>query len=236
MDAFVRLKNPNAPKVAEHFIELGKKLGIRGDIAFCQSIKETGWFKFSGDVTADQNNYCGLGTTGGGVKGAKFDTPRDGVLAQLQHLWAYATKNSLPAGEKLIDPRFHLVTKGVAPYWEDLAGRWAVPGFNRNTHASLQSAFQDGKTYGQEILAIYEDMKRFTPPTSPSIGDKNKPKPEQSTKVESVLYTYAKINNTTIPSVVIDGKGFISVSEIADLLGKKALYDKLEKIIVIVEE
>lgn len=158
MSAFVKSKNPDAQdidEIAKAFIEVGSKYGIRGDIAFAQSIIETGWFKFDGGtaVTPNQHNYCGLGVTSLGVKGHSFDTVEDGVTAQIQHLYAYATKDELPKGEKLIDSRFKYVTRGVAPHWEDLNMRWAM---NDN--------------YGQHIISIYNEMKEFdyTPPKEES--------------------------------------------------------------------
>jgi hypothetical protein len=63
-----------------------------------------------------------------GSHGAYFATPAVGVEAQIQHLYAYACKEPLPAGKVIIDPRYTLVTKGIATYWSDLDGRWAVPG------------------------------------------------------------------------------------------------------------
>lgn len=139
-------KNPN-PKIkisaeafAKLFIDEGKAENIRGDIAFCQSMHETGWLKFGGLVLPEQNNYGGIGATNNSAvgKGAWFNSERDGVRAQIQHLKAYA--NTLPLNNPNIDPRFHLVTRGVAKNWVDLNGRWAVP----------------GPTYGQSILAMYE--------------------------------------------------------------------------------
>ena len=143
MASFVQTNNPNFdPAIAEAFIEVGRIYGIRGDVALAQSILETGWFKFAGSsVKADQNNFCGLGATGGGNPGNSFDSIRDGVAAQMQHLMAYANKNALPSGETLLDPRFHLVSRGVAPTWIGLNGRWAT-----------------GANYGQKILAIYDQM------------------------------------------------------------------------------
>lgn len=64
------------------------------------------------------------------------------MTAHIQHLFAYASKDALPAGAVLVDPRFHLVTRGIAPSWEDLNGRWAVPGTD----------------YGQHILALCADL------------------------------------------------------------------------------
>lgn len=126
---FISRRNPQfETEIAEAFYRLSPMYGIRADIAICQSIVETGWFKYTGGtaVTADQHNYCGLGVTQLGVKGACFDTVDDGVRAQLQHLYAYASKRPIPADEPITDPRFHLVNRGTATTWHDLAGRWAM--------------------------------------------------------------------------------------------------------------
>lgn len=146
MISFVKEKNSNAQNIGEIaslFIEVGNKYGIRGDIAFCQSIIETGWFKFDGGtaVTYDQHNYCGMGVTKKGMKGNSFPTVKDGVTAQIQHLFAYASKDELPIGEELLDPRFKYVTRGIAPNWEDLSMRWAM---NAN--------------YGKHIIEIYNSI------------------------------------------------------------------------------
>ncbi|HRX95231.1 MAG TPA: hypothetical protein P5158_13975, partial [Chitinophagaceae bacterium] len=62
-----------------------------------------------------------------------------GVEAHIQHLFAYANRENLPAGKNLLDPRYALVKRGLAPTWLELNARWAVP----------------GTTYGQSILADY---------------------------------------------------------------------------------
>jgi len=56
-----------------------------------------------------------------------FDALREGVLVQLRHLFAYASKSSLPDECLLVDPRFDLVTRGSAKAFTDLNGRRAVP-------------------------------------------------------------------------------------------------------------
>lgn len=150
----------NNPKfnwdIAKAFFKLAPIYSIDPMMAIAQSILETGWFKFEGsDAKASQNNFCGLGVTGGGVSGATFNTIEDGVRAQLQHLYAYGCKDELPSSEKeLLDPRFHLVTRGIATYWQQLAGRWAVPGYDKNTYSTPQKAMEAGNTYGQKIRTI----------------------------------------------------------------------------------
>lgn len=142
MEACVLQANaePNLPSctvrdLAEMFLEEGKAEGIRGDIAWAQSLKETGYFKYGRIVTPDLNNYAGIGALYEDRPGfaARFDSPRLGARAQIQHLKAYATTEALNG--TCVDPRFHLVMRGSAPYVEWLGaadnpnGRgWAFPG------------------------------------------------------------------------------------------------------------
>jgi len=153
MIRFLKRRNPN-PKlnctitdIVKLYYEEAEREGIRPDIAMCQAFKETGFFNYGGDVIPAQNNYCGLGTTGGGVKGAFFDTPQLGVRAHIQHLMAYTTtkKPSLA----IVDPRYEHIVKnrpdlfGSVHTWTGLNGQWAVPG----TH------------YGQDILNLWRQAK-----------------------------------------------------------------------------
>ena len=141
-------------EIAKAFFKLSSKYGIDPTMAISQSILETGWFKYSGSaVKPEHHNYCGLGVTSNGVEGGKFDTVEDGVTAQLQHLYAYGCKDTL--NETIIDPRFKYVTRGIAPYWEQLAGRWAVPGYEgTDPEASIKA----DTTYGQKILKIRNEL------------------------------------------------------------------------------
>ena len=146
LDQFVKIINPDAPELGQYYVELGESYGIRGDVAFAQAIKETNYFRFTGTVKASQNNFSGIGSTGPNQRGASFATPREGVLAQIQHLYAYASTAPLPDQFPLVDSRFHLVKRGSAQKWVDLNGKWAVP----------------GDDYGQSILDIYERMRETT--------------------------------------------------------------------------
>ena len=51
-------------------------------------MKETGFLQFGGDVSVEQFNFAGIGTTGGGVPGNSYPDVRTGVRAQIQHLKA----------------------------------------------------------------------------------------------------------------------------------------------------
>lgn len=127
--SFVARRNPGFnPAIAHAFVALGERYGIRGDVALCQAILETGWFRFDGGtaVRPEQNNFCGLGVTKTGLQGCAFNSIEEGVEAMMQHLWAYASTAPLPDGSSMLDPRFSLVTRGSATTWEDLSGRWAT--------------------------------------------------------------------------------------------------------------
>lgn len=144
MYEYVCRHNPNFEReVAEAFYKVGERYGIRGDIALCQAIIETGWFRFDNGtaVKPKHHNYCGLGVKNRGDKGCKFHTVEEGVTAMIQHLYAYACSEQLPEGETIVDPRFTFVKRGCAPTWEGLAGRWAM-----NEH------------YGKNILKIFTGL------------------------------------------------------------------------------
>ena len=147
MKAYLKAKNP---KVAQSVLDMvplylseGKAEGVRGDIAFAQSCLETGNFTFSGSaVTLSQNNFCGMGVTSNGMKGNSFDTPKNGIRAQIQHLKAYASKAALK--NECIDPRFKYVTRGCAEYVEWLGQKENPDG----------KGWAAGTGYGEKILTI----------------------------------------------------------------------------------
>lgn len=145
--------NP-APKImvspeelVKNYYEEAAKEGVRPDIAFAQALQETGFFRYGGSVHETQNNYCGLGSTSSYENGARFENSRLGVRAHIQHLLAYSS-TKMP-NEEIVDPRYHLVMTtqnyGRARTWEDLNGRWAIPGYG----------------YGRKILNIYYEMLSY---------------------------------------------------------------------------
>lgn len=166
MAEYLIKKNPAskswALEYAKFYLEEGEAEGVRGDGAWIQSCKETGNFKFTGGtaVTFDQNNFCGLGVTRKGIKGNSFPTPRLGIRAQIQHLKGYAT--STPLKNPCIDLRYkYISSKGEAPRFEDLAGKWAVPGYDTRKASSLQDAMNKRIGYGFDIIAGIEEMKKI---------------------------------------------------------------------------
>src|SRR5699024_3982802 len=88
--------------------------GVRSEVAYAQTKKETGFLQYGGDAHIEQFNFAGLGTTGNGVPGNSYPNVRTGIRAQIQHLKAYATDDAL--NRACVDDRYAYVKKGSAPY------------------------------------------------------------------------------------------------------------------------
>lgn len=148
--------NMPAKQFCQLFLDVAAQEGVRGDALFAQACKETGHFKYGGTVTPDQNNYAGLGTTNASTKGAYFTDAATGILALAQHAKGYATKEKLNTG--CVDPRYSLLKMygklGTAQNWEDLGGKWAVPGYDTKKYASLEEANKAKDSYGYHIIDI----------------------------------------------------------------------------------
>ena len=178
---YIKTNNPSVKlscsveSLVDLYWQEAKREGVRPDIALCQALVETGFFKYGGDVVHHQNNFCGLGTTGKGVKGASFKTPLIGVRAHIQHLLAYseAKKPVTP----IVDPRYsvaHAVRAqaGFVDTWYGLNGTWAM-----------------GSSYCEKIMAKYQSMLKMPggrvvlPPVDP----KNKYKSSIKLRVQHIL-------------------------------------------------
>ncbi|HJN05602.1 MAG TPA: glucosaminidase domain-containing protein [Bacteroidales bacterium] len=110
--------------IADLYLEEAKLEGVNPDIAFAQMCLETGFLRFDGTVDKQQNNFCGLGVIGNGVKGLAFKDARQGVRAHIQHIKAYASTKDL--NNKLVDTRFKFVKRGSGKYISELTGKWAT--------------------------------------------------------------------------------------------------------------
>ena len=176
--------------LAAHFISEGADEGVAGDLAFAQSIVETGWFTFSARVLPSYNNFSGLGAVDGGTGAAAFSTAELGVRAQIQHLRAYGdpTVTTAKLAHPVIDPRFNLVApKGKAPTWEQFGnGIWATdPG------------------YAAKVINIHNQILAFagnppTPPTTvPPTVPPAKPFPPFASAAPAVRQAYGDILGRT---------------------------------------
>lgn len=128
--------NPKYRDLARWYKYWGEAWRVRWDYAFFQMTLETNFLQFRradgspGDVSERQNNFAGIGATGGGVPGDRFADVKTGVHAQIQHLVAYS-------GEHLaspIAPRTQLKQNDIVEQsrrlgrpvtFGDLARRWA---------------------------------------------------------------------------------------------------------------
>lgn len=195
--------NPRATgylHLAAIFLDEGAKEGVRGDGAFCQALIETGYFKFGGDVQPGQHNFAGLGATGG-VPGLAFADDRTGIRAQIQHLKAYATTE--PLKQACVDPRYKYVSKGCAPTFEQLSGKWAVPGYSG--YVSLDAARAARDSYGDHIVQLLERMTQMDVATS---------QPDQIAP-DGMLYiiqvgAYKSLNNAKAFQTRLEKSGIIS--------------------------
>lgn len=131
------------------YIEEAEAEGVRAEVAFAQTMKETGWLQFGGDASIEQYNFAGLGTTGGGEPGISFPDVRTGVRAQIQHLKAYATEEALL--QECVDERYDYVKKGCAPYVEWL-GQQENP---------LETGWATAENYGYSIVDMIRNLKNF---------------------------------------------------------------------------
>ena len=130
LSSFFMENNPDADeqrvaRLAGLYISECAVEGVNSDVAFVQMCLETGFLRFQGLVSADMNNFCGLGSVGPGQPGHSFADERTGVRAHVQHLKAYGSSD--PLNGDLVDPRFHYVTpRGKSPDIQGLAGTWAA--------------------------------------------------------------------------------------------------------------
>jgi hypothetical protein len=148
--------------LAQLYLDEGSKLGVRGDVAFAQSILETGGFAHPGSAP-DNNNFAGIGWCDTCKHGIDFATAQLGVRAQMQELRIYVDPTFPDATYKdpiLLPGTLKLGFRGKVQTWWDLWSTWAT-----------------GALYGQRVYDIYEKMVAFSkldpdpiPKPQPKIG------------------------------------------------------------------
>lgn len=136
MNAYLRRRNPQAPELAELYLRLGNKYGIRGDVAFCQMIYETrAWTR------------AHTGPSWAPLLLPQWADEQE-VERLMRLLRVFASDEPLPAAET--DAHVELIRRagwrGAAPCWEDLSGKWT----------------ERSDLYGQDIAAIWRNMKEWS--------------------------------------------------------------------------
>ena len=137
------------PDIAQLYVTWGYRFGIRADLAFAQMLHETDFLRYGGDVQPWQNNFAGIGATGGGNPGNSFATTEAGVIAHYAHLaWYVYPDHQNPYCNSAYDPRhFGGGHRNTVQSVRDLGGQWAVPG--------------DG--YGEAIADYATRFRNYTP-------------------------------------------------------------------------
>lgn len=155
-------QRPKAPgvdndidRLARLFVEEGRVEGVRGDIAFVQSVIETGWFSFPdyGQIRPEFNNFAGLRAYNGRAPGTTceaetapsrcFASARMGIRNQIQLLRGYADKTTAAMTDRLMMPPSDRI--GAAPIWELFGG------------ASGIAIWATDPGYGLAIISLYSD-------------------------------------------------------------------------------
>jgi hypothetical protein len=163
MAAFLAGRHTNTTvsigELARIYVEEGNALGVRADLAWAQSIIETGSFGFVGSmVHPSDNNFAGIGACDSCTHGIGYASARLGVRAQMQLLRGYADPNP-PHGFVIYPPKSY---RGIAPTWWEMGnGHWAT-----------------SPRYASSIIAMYGSMLKFAhislsfspPPSAALVG------------------------------------------------------------------
>ena len=152
----------NVTLLAQVFINEGRIEGVRGDIAFVQSILETGWFSFANSqIPPDANNFAGINAFDGrpGLANCKhgdsapsrcFASAEIGVLTQVELLRSYADATTKNLPNQLISAPADRV--GDAPIWEYFGGTNCPCG---------KLIWASGTNYGIDVLKLYSEALVF---------------------------------------------------------------------------
>ncbi len=151
--AYLHARNPKLEarfwSIGLYYMRYGHEMGLRWDYAFFQMMVETRYLEFRrpdgtpATVKPEQNNFAGIGATGGAA-GDAFADVATGVQAHLQHVLLYAGE---PIAAPIAERTRNVQAWGVLKPWQaalqrpvsyaDLARHWA-PG-NANYGPSIES-------------------------------------------------------------------------------------------------
>jgi hypothetical protein len=168
----------NVAALAQIYIDEGKTEGVRGDIAFVQSMLETGWLGFAGSqIPPDAYNYAGINAFGGrpplrncrsrdSIPSRCMGSPQHGVFMQIQLLRSYADPTTKTMQGRLISAPSDRV--GAAPLWEYFGGTNCPCG---------KLIWASAPDYGLTVIRMYAQALAFNdlanacvPYTPPHVG------------------------------------------------------------------
>ncbi len=148
----------NVAFLAQIFINEGNTEGVRGDMAFVQSMLETGWLSFTGSqIPANAYNYAGIYAFNGraglstcshgdSAPSRCMGSAAHGAKVQMQLLRSYADPSTSSLSGRLISAPSDRV--GAAPLWEYFGGHNCPCG-----HLIWASA----DDYGLIIIRMYSE-------------------------------------------------------------------------------
>lgn len=192
---------PQFRDIARLYRQHGETLQVRWDYAFFQMLLETNYLTFRtgrgtwGDVKPSQNNFAGLGTTGGGVPGDSFPDASTGVLAQIQHLVAYSGEHvPNPAAPRTRQKQSDIIETsrklGRPVTFRDLTRRWAVDRRYARSIESIAERYRAIYCTGQVIAGLPEEHERHAT-ARPSSA---KPAPSKAPANPRAVFNAAALN------------------------------------------
>ncbi|MGE3515000.1 MAG: hypothetical protein AB7H53_07610 [Hyphomicrobium sp.] len=157
--------NPRYGEIARWYKYYGEAWNVRWDYAFFQMLLETNYLKYRrgdgrrGDVHERQNNFAGIGATGGGVAGERFADIKTGVHAQIQHLVAYSGEHVQdPVAKRTSENQDDIIAQSRrlrrAVTFGDLARRWAADRAYARSIDIVAKLFNDGYCKGPATADI----------------------------------------------------------------------------------
>ena len=137
------------------YFEEGAAEHIRPELAFAQSILETGSFGHALD-----NNYGGIGACDSCDGEIAFSTPRDGVRGQMQLLRNFADPSSRASGlaNPPSAPIFGRDPASAAASFDSYVAKGRIPTWNLMGNGNWAT----DPTYASKVLLIYFDMINFS--------------------------------------------------------------------------
>jgi hypothetical protein len=222
--AFVRDRNPGLSpalqKIAVDYMRHGEAMGLRWDYAFFQMVIETGYLSFErakgrrGDVRPSQNNFAGLGATGGGASGESFPDVSTGVLAHLQHVLMYT-------GEPIEAPVAERTQKVIE--WKVLDS-WRAGIKEPMTFAHLGAKWANSKAYGSMIAKhaeIFAEHFCHSPDPAPELIAEARPQRREAPAARTAA------QSSTAPSQ--DGGASIRTSHRPTISGRELAQRAIEE-------
>lgn len=151
-------------QIAEYYYKYGALTGIRADLLYAQSAKETRFGKYTGAVKEDMNNFAGIKIEN--PNGNKredyesFSTIDDGIRAHFNHIAAYIGIE--PIGEP--HPRYYVVKSldwsGKVKYAEELGGKWAPStSYGKSVVKDYLNGILETEVDNNDYKTLYENCK-----------------------------------------------------------------------------